>query len=58
MQHLGRKISYGKLNLTDPMIGMWLRSDLEALGLLTKSKIGKEFVWFNTELMDILSAES
>ena len=33
-------------------------TDLEALGLLTKSKIGKEFVWFNTELMDILSAES
>ncbi|MGN0188537.1 MAG: Fic family protein [Candidatus Cryptobacteroides sp.] len=30
---------------------------LEGLGLLTKSKIGKEFVWFNTELMDILSAE-
>ena len=33
-------------------------TDLEALGLLTKTKIGKEFVWFNTELMDILSAES
>lgn len=33
-------------------------TDLEALGLLTKSKIGKEFVWFNTELMDILSAEN
>ena len=32
-------------------------TDLEALGLLTKSKIGKEFVWFNTELMDILSSE-
>lgn len=32
-------------------------TDLEELGLLTKSKIGKEFVWFNTELMDILSAE-
>ena len=33
-------------------------TDLEGLGLLTKSKIGKEFVWFNTELMDILSAEN
>ncbi len=33
-------------------------TDLEALGLLTKSKIGKEYVWFNTELMDILSAEN
>lgn len=33
-------------------------TELEELGLLTKSKIGKEFVWFNTELMDILSAES
>ncbi len=32
-------------------------TDLEDLGLLTKSKIGKEFVWFNTELMDILTAE-
>lgn len=33
-------------------------TELEELGLLTKSKIGKEFVWFNTELMDILSAEN
>lgn len=33
-------------------------SELEELGLLTKTKIGKEFVWFNTELMDILSAEN
>lgn len=33
-------------------------TDMEGLGLLTKSKIGKEFVWFNTELMDILSAET
>ncbi len=33
-------------------------TDLEELGLLTKSKIGKEFIWFNTELMDILSAEN
>lgn len=32
-------------------------TDLEELGLLSKSRIGKEFVWFNTELMDILSAE-
>lgn len=32
-------------------------TELEALGLLAKEKIGKEFVWFNTELMDILSAE-
>ena len=33
-------------------------TELEGLGLLTKSKIGKEFVWFNTELMDILSTEN
>ncbi len=33
-------------------------TDLEELGFLTKSKIGKEFVWFNTELMAILSAEN
>lgn len=32
-------------------------TELEALGLLSKEKIGKEFVWFNTELMDILSTE-
>lgn len=32
-------------------------TELEELGLLTKTKIGKEFVWFNTELMDILSSE-
>ena len=30
-------------------------SVLEDLGLLTKERIGKEYVWFNTELMDILS---
>ena len=30
-------------------------SQLEALGLLSKDKIGKEYVWFNTELMEILS---
>ena len=30
-------------------------SVLEELGLLTKERIGKEYVWFNTELMDILS---
>ena len=28
---------------------------LENLGLLTKEKIGKEYIWFNTELMDILA---
>ena len=32
-------------------------AELEGLGLLSKEKIGKEFVWFNTELMDILSTE-
>ncbi len=30
-------------------------SVLEDLGLLTKERIGKEYVWFNTELMDSLS---
>ena len=30
-------------------------SELESLGLLSKEKIGKEFIWFNTELMNILS---
>ena len=30
-------------------------SILEEMGLLTKERIGKEYVWFNTELMDILS---
>ena len=30
-------------------------SVLEEMGLLTKERIGKEYVWFNTELMDILS---
>lgn len=33
-------------------------TELENLGLLTKSRIGKEFIWFNTELMDILSSEN
>ena len=28
---------------------------LERLGLLTKERIGKEYIWFNTELMAILS---
>ena len=28
---------------------------LETLGLLTKERIGKEYIWFNTELMDILT---
>jgi len=30
-------------------------TELEDLGFLTSEKIGKEQVWFNTELMDILS---
>lgn len=30
-------------------------SQLEELGLLSKQKVGKEFVWFNTELMAILT---
>ena len=30
-------------------------SQLEGLGLLTKERIGKEYIWFNTELMAILS---
>ena len=30
-------------------------SQLESLGLLTKEKIGKENIWFNTELMSILT---
>lgn len=30
-------------------------SELESLGLLTREKIGKEYIWFNTELMDILT---
>lgn len=30
-------------------------SQLESLGMLTKEKIGKEFIWFNTDLMTILS---
>lgn len=32
-------------------------SELESIGILAKDKIGKEYVWFNTELMDILSSE-
>ena len=32
-------------------------TELEDLGLLTKSKLGKEYIWFNTALMDILSSE-
>ena len=32
-------------------------SELESLGLLAKERIGKEYVWFNTELMEILSSE-
>ena len=30
-------------------------TELESLGLLGKEKVGKEFIWFNTELMNILS---
>ena len=30
-------------------------SQLEGLGLLAKERIGKEYIWFNTELMAILS---
>lgn len=30
-------------------------SQLESLGMLTKEKVGKEFIWFNTDLMTILS---
>ena len=30
-------------------------SQLEELGMLTKEKMGKEFIWFNTDLMAILS---
>lgn len=32
-------------------------TELEELGLLAKTKIGKESIWLNTELMDILSSE-
>lgn len=30
-------------------------TQLESLGMLTKERVGKEFVWFNTDLMTILS---
>lgn len=30
-------------------------SEMERLGLLAKLKVGKEYIWFNTELMEILS---
>ncbi|MBP5549790.1 MAG: Fic family protein [Bacteroidales bacterium] len=30
-------------------------TELEAMGMLSKEKVGKEFIWFNTNLMDILS---
>lgn len=30
-------------------------TELEAIGMLSKEKVGKEFIWFNTNLMDILS---
>jgi len=32
-------------------------SELESIGILSKDKIGKEYVWLNTELMEILSSE-
>ena len=32
-------------------------SELESIGILAKNKIGKEYVWINTELMDTLSSE-
>ena len=52
-------VVYGRtiINITTNTAKKYL-TDLEELGLLTKSKIGKEYVWFNTELMDILSAEN
>ena len=30
-------------------------TQLESLGMLTKEKVGKEYIWFNTDLMTILS---
>lgn len=30
-------------------------TQLEALGMLAKEKVGKEFIWFNTDLMTILT---
>ena len=33
-------------------------SELEGLGILSQVKIGKELIWLNTELMDILSSEN
>ena len=33
-------------------------SELESIGILAKNKVGREYVWFNTELLDILSSES
>lgn len=30
-------------------------TELESLGMLSKKKVGKEYIWFNTELMEILS---
>jgi len=30
-------------------------AELESLGMLSKEKIGKEYIWFNTDLMNILS---
>ena len=28
---------------------------MEALGMLAKEKVGKEYIWFNTDLMTILT---
>ena len=30
-------------------------AELETLGMLSREKVGKEFIWFNTELMNILT---
>ena len=30
-------------------------TELESLGMLSKEKVGKEYIWFNTDLMNILS---
>ena len=30
-------------------------SQLESLGMLDREKVGKEYIWFNTDLMTILS---
>lgn len=30
-------------------------TEMESLGMLSKEKVGKEYIWLNTELMGILS---